>query len=102
VLGDVDYGLAETAVYEFFKTASDAYLQPGHIVKAVGELVRSEAQRQFTDDSGWKSDPQPICRDHNLPITDCYECCDVLSEKAFWAVDDRHAWAVKNVYKAAF
>jgi hypothetical protein len=99
VLEDVDYRLAESAVYDFFKTTPDDYLQPGHVVKAVGEMVKFALQQEFTDESGWRSDPQPVCRDHDMPITECYPCCDVLAEKWFWGVDERHQWAVANLYK---
>jgi len=100
VLADVDYELAESAVYEFFKGSTSEYLQPGHIVKAVGEKVKAQLQRDYLDESDWRSDPQPICRDHNLPITECYPCCDVLAEKWFWGVDERHEWAVANLYRS--
>jgi hypothetical protein len=106
LLEDVRPYHAREAVEEHFREKPDTYLNVGHVVKGAKRFAERDAERLLSaergmDESQWRSDPQPVCREHDLPITECYVCCDVLAEKAFWAVDDRHAWAVKNVYKEA-
>ena len=52
------------------------------------------------DESGWKSDPQPVCEEHGLRILRCDDCCKLLHYQAGWMdADARHSWAMTNVYK---
>lgn len=53
------------------------------------------------DESGWKSDPQPVCEEHGLRILRCDDCCKLLHYQAGWMdADARHSWAMANVYQA--
>jgi hypothetical protein len=53
------------------------------------------------DESGWKSDPQPVCEEHGLRICRCDDCCKLLHYQAGWMdADARHSWAMTNVYQA--
>jgi hypothetical protein len=98
---------AREAVEEHFREKPDTYLNVGHVVKGSKKFAERDAEKVVSlergmDESGWRSDPQPVCREHDTLITYCYPCCDVLAEKQFWSVDERHAWAVKNVYAEVF
>jgi hypothetical protein len=106
LLQDVKPQHAREAVEEHFREKPDTYLNVGHVVKGAKRFAERDAEKVLAltrgmDESGWRSDPQPICREHDTLITHCYPCCDVLAEKEFWSVDERHRWAVANVYKAA-
>jgi hypothetical protein len=53
------------------------------------------------DESGWRSDPQPVCEEHGLTILRCDDCCKLLHYQAGWMdADARHSWAVANLYQA--
>ena len=42
---------------------------------------------------------EPICRIHNLPITQCQKCYTTIFEEAdYMSVDARHQWALRNIY----
>ena len=102
-LADVRPQHAREAVEEHFREKPDTYLNVGHVVKGAKKFAERDAEKALSmergmDESQWRSDPQPICREHSLRITKCEACCDVLAEKSWWSVDDRHVWAVKNVY----
>jgi hypothetical protein len=104
MLADVSPIHAREAVEDHFREKPDTYLNVGHVVKGAKRIAEREAEKAASadrsmDESNWRSDPQPICRDHNLPITECYPCCDVLADKWFWGVDERHEWAVANLYR---
>jgi hypothetical protein len=103
LLKDVKPQHAREAVEEHFREKPDTYLNVGHVVKGAKKFAERDAEKALSmergmDESQWRSDPQPICREHSLKIMACFVCCDVLAEKSWWSVDDRHAWAVKNVY----
>ena len=45
--------------------------------------------------------PEPICDTHSRKIISCVTCCVLIWETVgLLDVDDRHSWAVSNVYKA--
>jgi hypothetical protein len=105
LLADVKPQHAREAVEEHFREKPDTYLNVGHVVKGAKRFAERDAEKLLmlergSDESGWRSDPQPVCREHEMPITSCYPCCDVLAEKQFWGVDERHSWAVANLYRA--
>jgi hypothetical protein len=53
------------------------------------------------EEASWRSDPQPICEAHDLPILACDDCCKLIFHEAgFMSEDVRHSWAMVNVYKA--
>jgi len=106
MLADVSPVHAREAVEEHFRERPDTYLNVGHVVKGAKKFAERDAEKTASadrslDESTWRSDPQPICRAHDLPITECYDCCDVLAEKWYWKADERHSWAVANLYKPA-
>ena len=105
LLADVTPSHAREAVEEHFREKPDTYLNVGHVVKGAKRFAERDAEKVLAalrsgDEGGWRSDRQPVCREHDMPVTECYPCCDVLAEKSFWRVDERHVWAVANVYRA--
>ena len=53
------------------------------------------------DESNWRSDPQPVCEEHDLRILECLDCCSLIAAQAdYMRIDDRHSWAMTHVYKA--
>lgn len=65
---------------------------------AVAELNQA-LRGSVMDEDTWRSDPQPICRTHSEPITDCRACCDVLHFKVgHLRGGNLHSWAVQNLY----
>lgn len=106
LLAEVKPQHAREAVEAHFREKPDTYLNVGHVVKGAKVFAERDAQRALSadrslDESAWGSDPQPICREHGSLITKCDACCDVLAEKWFWSPNERHAWAVANLYQVA-
>jgi hypothetical protein len=65
---------------------------------AVAELNQA-LRSSVSDEDTWRSDPQPVCRSHGLPITDCGDCCGVLRfQVGHLRGDSLHSWAVQNLY----
>jgi len=53
------------------------------------------------EESEWRSELEPICRHHNLPILQCADCCSLLVTDAGHLHGDRlHSWAIAHVYRA--
>ena len=77
---------------------------PKHILAkkdlAVGEL-NAALQVEVAGEAGWKSEPEPICELHDLPITRCKDCIDLLVHHAGHLYGDAlHEWAKQHVYRA--
>jgi hypothetical protein len=65
---------------------------------AVAELNYALRSNVMAEDT-WRSDPEPVCREHSEQITDCKACCDVLHfQVGHLRGDSLHSWAVQNIY----
>lgn len=65
---------------------------------AVAELNQA-LRGSVMDEDTWRWDPEPVCRTHEEPITDCRACCDVLHfQVGHLRGDSLHSWAVQNLY----
>lgn len=106
MLKDVAPVFARDAVEEHFRDKADTYLNVGHVLAgakraALRQADRLIAEARLMDEADWKSDPQPVCEEHDLKILDCDDCCSLLFVQAGHMRDDaRHSWAMANVYKA--
>jgi hypothetical protein len=105
ILAEVAPVAAREAVEEHFANKPDTYLKVGHVLQGAKRIREKKAELSFSgqralEEASWKSSPQPVCREHSLPITHCDPCCAVLADQAgFWSSDDRHRWAVQVLYK---
>lgn len=71
------------------------------VVRRVRAVPTPGAWALEADESSWKSDPQPVCEEHGLRILACDDCCSLIFHQAgHMRDDDRHSWAMVNVYKA--
>lgn len=98
-----DYETMASAVPEYFAT-SEAYLAPRGLIAVAKRMKEAKAQQNAhaelqSETKDWKSDPEPICRKHNLGITKCLDCCKTIYARADkMPAHDRHRWAVDNIY----
>ena len=105
MLKDVAPVYATEAVEEHFRTKPDTYLNVGHVVAgakraALRDQENLVSEARNLEESDWKSDPQPICEEHNLRIVECFDCCMRIFENADdMNPDNRHSWAMAHVYK---
>ena len=105
ILSDTTPVAARQAVEEHFATKPDTYLKVGHVFQGAKKVSErkaelSSSEQRALEESSWKVSPQPICKEHSELITKCDPCIDILA----WQVehmnrDDKHAWAVRNLYK---
>ena len=101
------YEEVEKLVHATYLESKNGIVTPQDLAKAVDaarEPVRPLTYKQDEadlDESGWRSDPQPICEEHDLRILECLDCCSLIFAQAdYMRVDDRHSWAMAHVYKA--
>lgn len=105
ILGEVAPVAARQAVEEHFATKPDTYLKVGHVLQGAKKISEKKAElssseQRALEEANWEGSPQPVCKEHSELITRCDPCCDLLA----WQVghmgrDDKHAWAVANLYK---
>lgn len=103
LLGSLDYEVANRATSLALTDHNIHQVLPKHVLAkkqaAIGEL-NDMLRKAGMDESEWRSDPEPICKPHNVTITDCRPCCDVLHFQVGHLYGDRlHAWAVANLYR---
>ena len=104
ILGGVNPVFARVAVEEHFATKPDVYLSVGHVVAGAKRVAEregssSDSESRRLEESSWRSDPIPVCRDHGLAIVRCDDCCAVLASQVSHLSGDRlHEWAVANIY----
>jgi hypothetical protein len=102
VLDGVSYEEAKVALIPAYKESNNDIVT----AKGVWEQVRRARSQPGSSDrvleeADWKSEPQPICEEHNLRILECLDCCSLIFAQAdYMRVDDRHSWAMTHVYKA--
>ena len=101
---DVTYQEASSAVPIAF-AESNEYLTPHRILQIVKRIRNDHAQKRDHEqrlelESSEKTDPIPICRDHDLPIMQCDVCIRRMSDDTGRLTGDRlHQWAIANIYK---
>lgn len=106
MLKDVAPVFAREAVEEHFRSKADTYLNVGHVLAGAKRAALRQAERlvseaRLMDEANWRSDPQPVCEEHGLRILSCDDCCSLIHHQAgHMREDDRHSWAMANVYKA--
>lgn len=102
LLQDLDWEVANRACSMALVDHNVAMVTPKHIRAKVPAAIAELNQllrKNDMDESEWRSDPEPICKGHNLPITRCDPCCDVLAHQVPHLRGDRlHEWAVANLY----
>ena len=102
VLDGVSYEEAKVALIPAYKESNNDIVT----AKGMWEQVRRARSQPGSSDrvleeADWKSDPQPICEEHDLRILECLDCCSLIFAQAdYMRVDDRHSWAMTHVYKA--
>lgn len=98
---------AKQAVEDHFATKPDTYIKVGHVLQGAKKYTERQAELSISkqrelEESEWSGDPQPVCSAHSKKILECDACCDVLFwQVGHWARDERHDWAVANIYKPA-
>jgi len=104
ILSQVAPAAARQAVEEHFATRPDTYLKVGHVLQGAKKVAErkaelSSSQGRALEESGWRSDPQPRCREHDELITRCIPCCDVLGNQLDnMNSDEKSAWESANLY----
>lgn len=102
VIGSQDYADAELAIPVAF-AESDDYMTPHRLLATIKKLKQekltvSHHQQLQLESAEWKSDPEPICAEHNQRITQCQPCyirLGEMSEKLSPA--QLNDWADKNI-----
>jgi hypothetical protein len=103
LIGGLDGEVANRAVSLALTDHNIHQVLPKHVLAkkqaAIVEL-NEMLRKSGMDESEWRSDPEPICRSHNLPVTDCRACCDVLHFQVGHLRGEKlHSWAVANLYQ---
>jgi hypothetical protein len=102
VLDGCTYEECRDAIVPAYKEATNGIVTAKGLWDVV-RRARSQPGRVLgeDDESSWASDPQPVCEDHGLRILACDDCCSLIHHQAgYMGADDRHSWAMANVYKA--
>jgi hypothetical protein len=102
LIGHLQFEVANRAATLALQDHQINQVLPKHILgkmqSAVAEL-NALLRENVSDESTWKSDPEPVCKEHLLRITRCDACCDVLRfQVGHLRGDDLHRWAVANLY----
>lgn len=75
------------------------YLEPKHLVSWARDAAFKLDRQQAVEVKPFRSDPQPICRDHGKPILSCDPCCHRMSKYAQMRGDDTLLdFAKKEIY----
>jgi len=99
VLNGYTYDEAARAVPAFF-AEQDGYLAPRGLIAQMGKLKQVAAEGVHhevlqLESEGWGSDPQPLCRAHDVPVTRCLPCCLVFGGLSEYESD---VWWSSNTY----
>jgi hypothetical protein len=102
LIGNMDFEVANRATTMALSDHNVHQVLPKHVLAkkqaAIVEL-NEMLRKSGMDESEWRSDPEPICKTHNLPVTDCRACCDVLHFQVGHLRGEKlHSWAVANLY----
>ena len=102
LIGHLDFEVANRSATLALQDHQVHQVLPKHVLAkmhaAVAEL-NALLRQNVSDESTWKSDPEPVCKAHMTRITRCEPCCDVLRHQVgHLRGDDLHRWAVANLY----
>ena len=102
LIGHLDFEVANRAATLALQDHQIPQVAPKHVLgkmqAAVAEL-NALLRQNVSDESTWRSDPEPICREHLTRITRCDACCDVLRHQVpHLRYEDLHRWAVAHLY----
>ena len=104
LLQHTDYEVANKAALLALSDHQIHQVAPKHILAKVHQAVtelNAVLRKAGMEESGWKSEPQPICKEHGLEILRCDDCCSVLRHQVGHLSGDKlHAWACANLYRA--
>jgi hypothetical protein len=102
LIGHLDFEVANRAATLALQDHQIHQVLPKHILGKVASAVaelNALLRHNVSDESTWKSDPEPICKEHLTRITRCDSCCDVLMHQVgHLRGDDLHRWAVAHLY----
>ncbi len=76
---------------------------PKHLLSktqaAIAEL-NALLRENNMNESEWESEPEPVCKAHDLGITKCKDCIDVLVHQVgHLRGDELHRWACQHLYR---
>ena len=101
LIGHISYAVGERALLKAMQDAGISWVEPKHVLAKAREArmeLDLEAKRVEVEEPG-KSDPQPICAAHNLPILKCDDCCArMAAQSEKMAGSDFFAWADNNIF----
>jgi len=103
IMADREYEEMAQAVPRYF-AENDAYLSPRGLIAQAKKMKEASAEKLQheklqVESGGWRSDPEPRCKKHDLGITHCLECCKQIFLYADnMRSDERHRWALENIY----
>jgi hypothetical protein len=102
LIGHLDFEVANRAATLALQDYQIPQVAPKHVLgkmqAAVAEL-NALLRQNVSDESTWRSDPEPVCREHLTRITRCDACCDVLRHQVpHLRYEDLHRWAVAHLY----
>jgi hypothetical protein len=105
VCGKITFTVAERALVLARRDATVQYMEPRHVMAkvavAAAELNDEERKKDpSADKRGWKREPIPVCKAHDLAITKCQECVTYMNrETKNMYGTQQHDWAVRNLYR---
>jgi hypothetical protein len=102
LIGHLQFEVANRAATLALQDYQIPQVAPKHVLgkmpSAVAEL-NVMLRNNVSDESTWRSDPEPICREHLTRITRCDSCCDVLMHQVgHLRGGELHRWAVAHLY----
>jgi hypothetical protein len=103
IMADYQYEDMANAVPRYF-AENDAYMSPRGLIAQSKKIRESAAEKvshvqSQVEEKNWRSDPEPICRDHTLPITTCSPCyLRIWGEEQRSGSRNLHGWALANIY----
>lgn len=100
VIGQIPFDIAKEALKLAQQDASVKYLEPRHIFSWAKEAAfRLDKNKMPEDVKQTGFAPQPICKDHNLPILSCKPCCHRLHKfQQAHGGADLHSFAKAEIY----
>ena len=104
LLEQLDFEVAYKACTLALQDHNIHQVGPKHLLSksqaAIAELNAS-LRNSVVDDSEWRSEPEPVCKGHDLPIAKCVDCVDVLVHQVgHLRGDELHRWACDHLYRA--
>lgn len=103
IVKNYDYPDAVEALAGWFQKY-DGYLSPRGLImeiKAVREAraLEAEQSRRQLEYEALQGEPQPVCREHELKIMECFDCRQrLVAMTGQLHPNDLHNWAKGNLY----